>query len=57
MKLFLWVMLVLLATTCVGKLLGLARGRLEPRTPANEAVDVAINAALLVWIAVLLNGL
>lgn len=54
MKLFLWTLIALLAITCLGKLASLVNGDLPPRTPGWQAADVAFNAALLVWAAVLL---
>lgn len=56
MTAFLWTLIVLLALTSIGKLVMLATGNLKPRTPGAEAFDVACNAALLVWAAVLLVG-
>lgn len=57
MTTFLWAMIVLCGLGVVGKLLWLATGRLPPRTPFQEAADVAFNAAVVVWAAVLLARL
>jgi len=54
MRVFLWTMVILLAVTCIGKLIALAKRDLPPRTPAGEALDVAMNAGLMIWAAVLL---
>lgn len=56
MTVFLWVMVLALGMTCASKLFLLAVGNLPPRTPAGEALDVAINGALLAWAVVLLAG-
>jgi len=54
MSWFLWVLIALLTLTGCGKLLWLVSGNLPPRKPAEEAIDVLVNAALVVWAAVLL---
>lgn len=54
MKWFLWTLIALLALSSIGKLVMLAKGDMPRRTPIAEAFDVACNAALLVWAAVLL---
>jgi hypothetical protein len=57
MILFLWVLIVILALSSLGKLVMLAKGGVPHSNPAMEAFDVAANSALLVWAAVLLVGL
>ena len=52
---FLWVNIVMLVLTVVGKLVWLSSGYLPSRRRDHEAADVAINAALIVWAAVLLS--
>mgnify|MGYP000449859617 CR=1 FL=1 len=56
MRLFLWVLIGLLASTVIAKLKMLASGVMEPRKPRMEAIDVALNGALLAWAAFLLAG-
>ena len=55
MKIFLWTLIALLALTCASKLVMLATGKMAPRTPGMEALDVLLNGALLTWAAVLLG--
>ena len=55
MEYFLWVNIIMLALTVVGKLTWLSRGHFPSRRRDHEAADVAINAALIVWAAVLLS--
>jgi hypothetical protein len=54
MEWFLWTLIALLALSGAGKLIWLATGIFPPRKPWQEAVDVAINSALIAWAVVLL---
>lgn len=54
MNAFLWVLVVLLFMSAVGKLYWLGTGKLPARKPENEAFDVALNAALGCWALFLL---
>jgi len=54
MTAFLWTLIVLTALSCVGKLYWLATGTMPPRNPGVEALDVFINACMIVWAVVLL---
>jgi hypothetical protein len=57
MTLFLWVLIVLATLSCIGKVIWLANGELPRRQPASEAIDVVVNAALVVWaVALLVRG-
>ena len=57
MNIFLWVIIFVLAMSCVGKLIMVATGDFPKRTPMSETIDIVINAALLVWAVVLSCGL
>jgi transglutaminase-like putative cysteine protease len=52
---FLWTLIALLTVSCAGKLIWLVTGVFPPRKPYQEALDVVINGALIVWAAVLLT--
>lgn len=54
MKAFLWVMLCIFLLSCMAKLMWLATGELPVRKPRDEAIDVVINFAVVVWASILL---
>ena len=54
MTLFLWILIVVLALTCIAKLGGLARGVIPQPTPKSEALDIAGNMVLIIYAAILL---
>ena len=54
MNWFLWVLIARFTLNVCGKLYWLVSGNLPPRKPSAEAADVLVNAALVVWAAVLL---
>lgn len=55
MTLFIWVIGVLIALITIGKLMWFVEYDFPKRTPKTEAMDIVINIALLIWIAVLLS--
>ena len=57
MKWYLGTLITLFALETFGKLARLASGNFEPVKPYHEAIDVAINLALMVWGAILLASL
>jgi hypothetical protein len=53
-SLFVWVVFVILGISTLGKLYWLARGHAPPRVLWQEAIDVAIQGAVVAWAVVLL---
>ena len=54
MTAFLWTMIVLMALMVIGKLIWLAEGKIPERNPKHLAVDIVLDAALIVWASILL---
>ncbi len=56
MSAFVWTLIVFMALSAIGKLVWLSRGHAPARKLWQEAVDVAINAALIAWGLVVVIG-
>lgn len=55
MTLFILTVGIAIAVSTIGKLMWFVDNDFPCRTPKNEAMDIVINIALLIWIAVLLS--
>ena len=56
MTIFLWIIIVLIGTSSIGKLIHLAKESGDRETPRGmDAANVVIGASLIVWAAILLT--